>query len=398
MLGANDMLYTEQNVAPAPYVGSTGGGTFDRIGATLSAAFEAIGARRQQNAIAAQAREQAATLRSEREAAARLGELILGVTNVDPRMLSQMQLDHAAGATMPEVGQPQDVTFDRLGAERGIVERRLGPTNIGEILAARVQAGGGEAAGGDIGDILANVSVSARDADSAAGFRGTPLSAGQSVFESGAREQAQLGRENQISLNDTDNETTRRGQDVSARSAREVAGIQASVDREQIEAQDRTTRAALETSRAARLDGQTLNAAIGGALGIRQDEILEGPPNMRALLVQRTSELLRANDALDPPTAAAMAVQELVQERGSRTSGGRRTRRFELIPQAATPPGQAVGSSIGDVLANVTRPQAQATQGPPQQVTPPPEMQGRPFRDDAGNIYDGQGRLVRPAE
>ena len=378
MPGPTDLgfQYAQQsNINGIPYEVPRSNGLAD-IGATLSNAINAIGERQQQQAVAAQAREQATTIRTQRQAAAEIGRLL-------SERFGHIQVIPNTAVGDENTMAPPLSDEQKLAMEREVATNSMSPSFIAQVLAQRVQAGDGSAAGGDIGDILANLAVSARDADSAAGFRGTPLSAGQSVFESGARATNEFNQAQDTARNDADNATTRRGQDVAAAVSRYATDTNATVDREQIAATDRASRDALEISRATRLDQQTISSAVNNAVGIGRGENVSLPEGFRARIIARTSELLTENQALDPSTAAAMAVDELTDENmhaGAWIPGVGGRRRFNW-----TEAGRAYRPGATPPVANAPAPNT-ATPG----SLPPGAM----VDDETGDVFDAQGRRI----
>lgn len=355
------------------------------IGAMLAEATGNVDQRRVSTAQARLANEQATDLSSYRTARQRLGELIAQQFAVNAEDIKRRAAETGVGVSQ----HPDGYTVlnpngdERLAVERDIATERFTPTAIAAMLAERVQAGDASAAGGDIGDILANMAVTTRDADSAAGYRGTALNPGQSVFESGARATNEYNQGQETARNDADNTTTERGQDIDARTRITAANIAATVQRESNAATDRASRTALELSRAARLDNQTVNAAITAALGIRRGENVTLPAEFRPRVIARTTELLRQNENLDATTAATMAIDELTDEQPAAEGFlgiGRHNRRFQYTeagaayrPSAATPA----------PAATTTPPTSAATFPPGSQVD-----------DETGIVYDAQGNVI----
>lgn len=294
----------QSNIGGVPYV-ETPNSQFAGIGALVSQMFggEAQGAR----AAAARDREAARTAAAQRQAAQTLGELI---TN---------QIGNTVIVPNEEMG-PENVQAPPLTADADMALRRASARNaitpefIAQVLGQRVQAGDASAAGGDIGDLLAVLATGAQDGDLQAGFRGDVLTPGQSVTQTGADRNFATQEANDMSMNDADNATTRRGQDVSAATSRYNTDVDAATAAAGREQSDRQSRTELELSRAARLDQQTISSAVNNAVGIGRGEDVRVPPEFRQRIIARTTELLRANERLDPSTAATLAVDELTDE------------------------------------------------------------------------------------
>lgn len=393
------MLFAQQSQpAGVAYGERGGGGSSDAILGIVNMLAQSMGQRDEREyrrALTGLANEQATDTRDQRTARQRMGQMIASQFRVDPTAVKQQVMIDSGN-----MGAPQNVTPDpaaaaaapstyatlpdaELAARRTLASRQITPDFVGQVLGQRVQAGSAADAGGDIGDILANAAVASRDADSAAGFRGTPLAPGASVFQSDAHDVNRFNEEQDTARNNADNATTQRGQDIQSRTSLGVANINAAVDREQIQATNNATNAQVAAARAARLDQQTINAALNQALGIRDNRSPPGPANYRANLMARTTQLLRENENLDPVTAAALAVQELLVEEPA-SEGilgvGRHGRRYDYTdfgetyrPPAATP-----------------SPAPAATAPAPANSFPPGAM----VDDETGEVFDANGRLI----
>ena len=361
--------YTQQSGgAPVSY-GVAGDDMVSRIAAMITQGFGGGAERRQQRAATEESRERTLDARGYRAAREELGNIIAnsyGNVNVIPNMTVGDENTMAGAPTIE----------DTQALQEAAARSALTPELIAQIIGARVRAGGAAEAGGSIDDILANMAVAAGDEDRQVGFRGQILSPGQSVTQTGANANFNTQETNDVAMNDADNSTARRGQDMDYAGRRYVADVAAAVDRENIGVTERASRTELELARAGRLDQQNMTAAFQAAVGGGDVRV---PPEFRQRVLGRMAELLSGNDALDTTTAAVLALDELTDETEEGTGFlgmGARRRRLRYTdagegyaPRAPTP---------------------RAAVAAPAQVAP--TLPEGAQVDERGNVYDAQGR------
>jgi hypothetical protein len=275
----------------------------------------------------------------------------------------------------PASGVPASTTVfnpspaEVLAAQREHAAMQMTPEFVAQVANQGVNAGE-PGTGANIGSLLANVAVAARDADSAAGFRGQPLSPGQSVFQTDAHRVNEFEEAQTTARQDSVNATALAANELDNQTSRRNADVAAAVNREQNATADRASQVALEQQRALRLNGQTVQAAVYGALGIRDGENVNLPPDLVARVMARTTQMLRENEALDPVTAAAAALDELTDVRRDGWFGGGNRRFSYTDAGAAFSPAQAVPTA------------------------PPRVPQGAMIDDETGEVVDAQGNVI----
>lgn len=424
-------LFTQQTgtgpVAPV----NNGGDVWSGVAEAIQSASENAQARAVSRAQAEEARQRALATQRQREARQTLGELIsraFAAPSPPDYYLDVPAMRPAdPGAippNMPALADPAQpsITYEmRRGpndmetwgtpllsdAERAAQARiraaevLTDPATIAKISGLGVEAGE-PGTGANIADILANISVAARDADSVAGYRGTQVQPGSHVFQSGADQNFQTQEANDILQNREDNEASTRNQRIQSGATIASARIAADQRRES-DAADRTARrteAQEEQSRAtaARWEQQTLARAFNQYVRQQEGEEIYMPPGMAGNVQARAAEMLREDPSLSTAEAIAAAMREMVVENEGGRPGswffnmgaGDEDRNYEYTERGRNyrPRAEAAPSSR-------QAPPPQPPSGVPATRPVPRGTNPRAGFIEGGALYDGQGRFVR---
>lgn len=365
------------------FTGGVAEGGLDMSGAidAVTGAVRNYGAGRYQSALTDEVRQRMATRAAEEAARANLAQMIreIGMTN---QSAVQLQLADS-GVVDPTAASPDQA----LAAERTVAARNFTPGRIGDIVAEAVLAPDDQGGATNLRGLLSILAANNRDAESVSGLYGSPMAPGHSVFESGAHARREDDQVHEVGLNDADNRTAIRNQEIAAAASRYNADLDAAVAREGHVAATRASQVELETSRAARLDQQAINSAVNGALGLRNNDTeTEIDPQLRSRVGARVAQMMRDNPAIDVTTAASAAVAEFVAEdrAGWGWFNGPERRRLRLTD---------AGAEFSPAAAAAAVPQAAepfAARAPAATTAPPAGAQV----DDQGNVYDADGNLI----